>query len=194
MTHLKTLFTMALLVGLTACSSTPSDDIDRSNNTDLDPLALEGAGGKGAGQNGEDLDLGVEIQGVELEKGIEGSNLGDGASIDGAAAYQPIVYFGYDQANLSDENTELVKHYAQVLVDNPTKNVSLVGHTDERGTPEYNLALGERRAKSVAQVMMLFGVQSSRIEVISFGEEQPEALEHDEQAWVKNRRVEIKIH
>ncbi|MDG6772773.1 peptidoglycan-associated lipoprotein Pal [Thiomicrorhabdus sp. ZW0627] len=194
MEHLKSLFTLALVAGLTACSSTPSDDIDRSKNTDLDPLAVEGAAGQGAGQNGSDLDLGVEIQGVELDKGIEGSNLGDGTSIDGATTYQPIVYFGYDQSNLSDENTALVKHYAQVLLDNPTRTVSLVGHTDERGTPEYNLALGERRAKAVAQVMMLFGVQADRIESISYGEEQPAELAHDEQAWMKNRRVEIKIH
>lgn len=196
MTRLTSVFALAMLLGLGACSST--SEIDRSQNTDLDPLAEPQYGPEGAPratENGEDLDLGVEIMGVEVEEGrYPGSALGEDEMTEGGKLYEPIVYFEFDQADLSEANTELVKHYAQVLVDAPEKNVTLVGHTDERGSPEYNLALGERRAKSVAQVMMLFGVQESRIELISFGEEQPQALEHNEQAWLKNRRVEIKIN
>jgi len=194
MFQLKSLFAIALVASLSACSST--SDIDRSNNTDLDPLSESGGQSQSA-QNGEDLDLGVEIIGVEQgDKSLSSDILGsDAAAAANAAmaAYKPIVYFGFDQSDLSDENTALVKHYAQVLLDNPEKSVILKGHTDERGTPEYNLALGERRAQSVEQVMMLFGVAQSRIENISFGEEQPAEFDHTEAAWEKNRRVEIII-
>ncbi|MEA3406074.1 MAG: peptidoglycan-associated lipoprotein Pal [Pseudomonadota bacterium] len=191
MFQLKSLFAIALVASLSACSTT--SDIDRSNNTDLDPLA---GGDAQSVQKGEDLDLGVEIIGVEQGgKSLSGDILGaDAAAANAAmAGYEPVVYFGFDQSDLSDENTALVKYYAQILLENPEKTVVLKGHTDERGTPEYNLALGERRAKSVEQVMMLFGVAQSRIENISFGEEQPAEFDHTEEAWEKNRRVEINL-
>ena len=190
MFHLKSLFALAFVAGLTACSSNPSTD--GSDSTDLKPLTGSDAQ---AVQKGQDLDLGVEIIGVEI-----GDSVSDGSILTSDAAnnlagmeMKPVVYFGFDQAELSDENTAIVKHYADQLMQNPDLNVVLKGHTDERGTPEYNLALGERRAKSVERVMMLFGVAQSRIETISFGEEQPDAFEHTEAAWEKNRRVEIKI-
>lgn len=193
MARLSALFSMVFLVALAGCSST--GEMDRSQNTDLDPLETTiGADGRGTGPEGENLDLGVEIMGVEIQEGAYGSSSLGEAGTDAGKIYEPVVYFEFDQSALSEENTELVKHYAQLLVDAPEKTVTLVGHTDERGTPEYNLALGERRAKSVEQVMMLFGVQQNRIELVSFGEEQPQMLEHNEQAWSKNRRVEIKLH
>ncbi len=193
MLHLKSLFAVALIASLTACSSTSDRD---SGSTDLEPIAGSGGSDAQAVQKGEDLDLGVEIIGVEMGgKAGSGNILGsDAVGSNGAMiAYQPVVYFGFDDSNLSEQNTEIVKHYAQILMSNPDKSVVLKGHTDERGTPEYNLALGERRAKSVEQVMMLFGVNQSRIESISFGEEQPAEFAHTEQAWEKNRRVEIQI-
>jgi peptidoglycan-associated lipoprotein len=77
------------------------------------------------------------------------------------------------------------------LAQNPNVSVILEGHTDERGTREYNLALGERRAKSVQQLMQVQGVLPDQIQVISFGEERPVALDHSESAWRLNRRVEL---
>lgn len=186
---------LAAMTTLSACSTTGGSE-GEAGDTDLQPLEQQmGQAGSG-GMAGEDVDLGVEIHGIEIGNGVaDGSALGqDAQDAQGAMSFQPVVYFGFDQALLSDENTALVKHYAQVLVDNPEKTVKLQGHTDERGSPEYNLALAEKRAKAVAQVMMLFGVNEGRIEVISFGEEQPAALEHNEEAWRLNRRVEIKIH
>jgi len=108
--------------------------------------------------------------------------------------YQPVVYFNYDQDTLSEEMVQVVQHYAKMLLDDPMLRVKLLGHTDERGSPEYNLALGERRAKAVYEVMTLFGVDAERIEVISYGEEKPAVDEHNEAAWAKNRRVEIVIY
>jgi len=78
-----------------------------------------------------------------------------------------------------------------LLSSNPDVSVVLEGHADERGTREYNLALGERRAKAVEQLLVLQGVGQNQIQVISFGEERPVALGHDEEAWRLNRRVEF---
>jgi len=190
MFHLKPLFALALVTGLTACGSNPT--LDGSEGTDLKPLNGSDAQ---AVQKGGDLDLGVEIIGVEIGDNVQGGNIltSDGIYDVNGVVMKPVIYFGFDQSDLSDSNTSIVKHYAEILIENPGKNLILKGHTDERGTPEYNLALGERRAKSVERVMMLFGVAQSRIETISFGEEQPAAFEHTEAAWEKNRRVEIQI-
>lgn len=100
------------------------------------------------------------------------------------------VYFGFDQDVLSSEYTEMLQLHAERMI-RDGRNVVLEGHGDERGTPEYNLALGERRAKAVAQLLRTFGVSNSQIEVVSFGEESPAALGHDESSWAKNRRVEL---
>ena len=85
----------------------------------------------------------------------------------------------------------MIAAHARLLSGNPEVTVVLEGHADERGTREYNLALGERRAKAVQQLLVLQSVAQSQIQVISFGEERPVALGHDEEAWRLNRRVEI---
>ena len=77
------------------------------------------------------------------------------------------------------------------MIKNSGITITLEGHADERGTREYNLALGERRAKAVSSMMEALGVASSRIQTVSLGEERPVALAHDEEAWQLNRRVEI---
>jgi peptidoglycan-associated lipoprotein len=101
------------------------------------------------------------------------------------------VYFDFDSSEIKPADREIVMAHAQYLASHPQSKVVLEGNADERGTREYNIALGERRAKSVAQLMLLQGVSQSQIDVISFGEERPIALGHDETAWSLNRRVEI---
>jgi peptidoglycan-associated lipoprotein len=100
------------------------------------------------------------------------------------------VYFEFDSSTLVGENLEIVQAHGQNLASSKAK-VSLEGHADERGTREYNLALGERRGQSVERVMRALGVGSDRVKVTSFGEEKPVAKGSDEAAWSKNRRVEI---
>ena len=90
------------------------------------------------------------------------------------------------------EGQAIAEAHAGYLRDNPGIRVVLEGHTDERGTREYNLALGENRARTVADVLMAMGVDVSRIENVSYGEENPVAEGHDESAWRLNRRVEIR--
>ena len=100
------------------------------------------------------------------------------------------VYFEFDSSTLAGENLEIVQAHGQSLAASKTK-LSLEGHGDERGTREYNLALGERRGQSVERVMRALGVGSDRVKVVSFGEEKPAAKGSDESAWRLNRRVEI---
>lgn len=102
-----------------------------------------------------------------------------------------VLYFPLDGVAISNEDRDVIAAHARLLSSNPDVTVVLEGHADERGTREYNLALGERRAKAVQQLLVLQGVAQSQIQVISFGEERPVALGHDEEAWRLNRRVEI---
>ena len=102
-----------------------------------------------------------------------------------------VVYFDFDSSEVKSDDREIINAHAQHLLANPNEKIVLEGHADERGTREYNIALGERRAKAVSQLMVLQGVAQSQIDIISFGEERPVALGHDESAWSVNRRVEI---
>lgn len=102
-----------------------------------------------------------------------------------------VLYFDFDSSDVSAEDRSIIAAHAEYLTKHPGVSIVLEGHTDERGSREYNIALGERRAKAVQQLMLLQGVAQKQIQVISFGEERPVALGHDEAAWRLNRRVEI---
>lgn len=104
---------------------------------------------------------------------------------------QRIVYFDFDSDAIRPEWADVVAAHGRLLAKYPDLRVRLEGHTDERGSREYNLGLGERRARSVAERMRLEGAQPSQLTVVSFGEEKPADPGHDEAAWAKNRRVEI---
>jgi len=101
------------------------------------------------------------------------------------------VYFDYDSSVVRDEFKPVVTAHAKFLTDNRGRRVVIQGHTDERGSREYNLALGQRRADSVKRMMMLLGAADNQIETVSFGEEKPVVMGTDESAWAKNRRAEI---
>ncbi len=103
---------------------------------------------------------------------------------------QFVLYFDYDGSEISELATQEIIKHANFMRDNPALNLRLEGHADERGTREYNLALGENRALAVKEVLGLYDL-GSRVEVISFGEESPLMQAHDETAWQKNRRVEF---
>ncbi len=99
------------------------------------------------------------------------------------------IYFDFDDANLSEQAQELLKQKAMWLQDNPDATVTIEGHCDERGTNAYNLALGERRAESVKAFLVNLGISDMRLTTISYGEEKPIDMGHDEEAWAKNRRA-----
>jgi len=102
------------------------------------------------------------------------------------------VYFEYDSYTLSAEARQTLARNAAWLKENATLAVTIEGHCDERGSDEYNLALGERRAVAVKNYLSTLGVAHQRLSVVSFGEEQPAIAGHDESAWSKNRRAEFK--
>jgi len=103
-----------------------------------------------------------------------------------------IVYFDFDSYELRSGDAELVARHGVQLADNPRWTVRLEGHADERGSREYNIGLGERRAQAVRRVLLLQGAQPAQISTVSFGEERPVALGSDEASWSQNRRVEFK--
>ncbi|MBL8499195.1 MAG: peptidoglycan-associated lipoprotein Pal, partial [Nitrosomonas sp.] len=104
---------------------------------------------------------------------------------------QRSVYYDYDSYSVKSEYRELVLSHARFLRDNASASVILQGNTDDRGSREYNLALGQRRADSVKNMMTLSGARDAQIESVSLGEEKPRALGHGESAWSQNRRTDI---
>ena len=105
---------------------------------------------------------------------------------------QRSVYFDFDSNAVKDEYRGLVQAQSRYLSDARDKKIRIEGNCDERGSREYNLALGQRRAESVKKIMTVLGVSDARIETISYGEEKPVAAGHDEAAWAQNRRADIK--
>ena len=102
-----------------------------------------------------------------------------------------IIYFEYDKDTVKAEFQAIVQAHAQYLADNRGRKIRLEGHADERGSREYNMALGQRRADAVRRATNLLGVGNERMESVSFGEDKPRAMGSDEAAWSQNRRVEI---
>ncbi len=107
------------------------------------------------------------------------------------ALRQTVFYFDFDIAEFKAADRETLTYHALDLASNPSKRIRLEGHADERGTREYNLALGERRANSVLNYLIVNGASRSQIEVVSYGEERPAASGQNEQSYSRNRRVEV---
>ncbi|RZI83486.1 MAG: peptidoglycan-associated lipoprotein Pal [Rubrivivax sp.] len=103
-----------------------------------------------------------------------------------------VVYFDFDSFVVRDESRPVIEGYSKVLTTIRSKRLFVEGHTDERGGREYNLALGQKRAEAVVKAMTLLGVSNEQLEAVSFGEERPAATGSTEEAWAKNRRVELK--
>jgi peptidoglycan-associated lipoprotein len=101
------------------------------------------------------------------------------------------IYFDFDSSEISEEDVEVIKHHGKYLALNSDTSLRLEGHTDERGTREYNIALADRRAQSVKKLLLFQGASSSQVTIISYGEEKPAALGHDEASWKLNRRAEL---
>lgn len=109
-----------------------------------------------------------------------------------AALRKTVFYFEFDRSDLSAEDRDALIYHANRLKAEPNRRIRLEGHADERGTREYNIALGERRAQAVERYLQVQGVSASQMETISYGEEQPAATGTTEAAYSQNRRVEMK--
>ena len=160
-------------------------------------LVISGCSSKGGSMEG---DAGIEDKGTAT--GADGGAMASGA--DGGMDYsgyslndpnsplsRRVIYFEYDSAEISDSDQELLIQHAGFLVANPGQHLTLEGSTDERGSREYNIALGDRRALSVQRILELNGVAAEQVTIVSYGEEKPAAEGHSEAAWRLNRRVEL---
>ncbi|RKP56553.1 peptidoglycan-associated lipoprotein Pal [Pararobbsia silviterrae] len=101
------------------------------------------------------------------------------------------VYFDFDSYSVKDEYQQLLGQHAQYLKSHPQRHVLIQGNTDDRGTSEYNLALGQKRAEAVRKALSLLGVPDSQMEAVSLGKEKPVATGHDEASWAQNRRADL---
>ena len=126
-------------------------------------------------------------QGVTAGSGFQGHPLDDPNSL----LSKRTIYFNFDESVILESDKPILEAHAEYLSQNPGASVTLEGHTDERGTREYNLALGERRAVSARQFMSLLGASAQQMRTLSYGEERPAALGDNEEAWALNRRVVI---
>lgn len=102
-----------------------------------------------------------------------------------------VIYFAYDSSDVRAEDQALVEAHANYLAQNPGQRVLLEGHADERGSREYNIALGERRALAIGRLLQLLGVSGGQMRNVSYGEERPTESGHDDGSWALNRRVEL---
>jgi peptidoglycan-associated lipoprotein len=142
-----------------------------------------------------------EANGVGPDPGATTSGLRDGpssgSSISAAEAERQrlmsllVVYFDYDQADIRPEFTAQLQAHGQFLAQSANASLRLEGHADERGSREYNIGLGERRAQAVRRVLMLQGAQATQLTTVSYGEERPAQTGSDEESWRLNRRVEL---
>ena len=152
-----------------------------------------------SGDMGDDMgnDSG-SMSGSNNTGGGNANGMGDNGGLSAAqirerdnALATTVFYFEFDRSDLSAEAREALVHHANRLMENPSLRYRLEGHGDERGTREYNLALGERRAQAVERYLQVQGVSSNQLEVISYGEEQPVDPGTSEAAYARNRRVEL---
>jgi peptidoglycan-associated lipoprotein len=173
---LKSLLIALPVLALTACSS--SDDA--ANSTDSETTNQQ----RPVTSETEVVDVTVISPMTEEQKLAEERELQERALRE-----TQTLYFAYDNATISSEYEEVLAAHAMFLSENPELNVTIEGHADERGTPEYNIALGERRANAVSKYLQASGVQADQISIVSYGEEKPLVLGQSEEAYAKNRRA-----
>ncbi len=165
----RTFMMMALLVTVAACSTKKAgdDSVRVDERSDISPGPLDGTYADGM------MPVDGPIPGSQQDLVV---NVGDR------------VFFGYDQYNLTPEGQRTLEMQANWMKQYPSVRLSIEGHCDERGTREYNLALGERRAAAVKSYLIALGVESDRVSTISYGKERPAVLGSNPQAWQQNRR------
>ena len=135
-----------------------------------------------------------QTSGADASKAFGQAGDGSGAGVAGPSGAQlqnRTIYFDFDSSEVKSDYNGLITAHARYLASNPSARVRLEGKTDERGSREYNIGLGERRAQSVRRALTLQGVADSQITTVSYGEERPAVTGHTEEAWARNRRVDI---
>ncbi len=167
------LFTGALLVFfLAACSTTPKDTSDSS----------------GSGSSSSSSDVASSGSDASSESSSDAASIEPGSQEDLIVNVGDRVFFGYDSSELDADAQELLQDQVAWLKQYSDVSVIIEGHCDERGTREYNLALGEKRAQSVKNYIISLGISSDRVSTISYGKERPAVVGSNDGAWAQNRR------
>lgn len=161
--------------GLAGCPKKPTvkPNTDAGQTVATDSAATGSAAGAGSG----------------AARPLPPANVGPSASDAGTTL--STVYFAFDSAEIGSEYTAAISAAARKLGQSGTMRIRLEGNTDERGSPEYNIGLGERRAQAVKKALVLAGAPDAQLLTVSYGAERPAVEGHDESAWAKNRRVDV---
>jgi len=166
---------VAVLAGCGGSSGTMMDDDTYADGgTAVD--GMDGGGASSSGMNDDDF--------------MAGGSFEDPTAPGGPLEVR-VIYFEFDKADVDEASRALLAEHGQYMADNPGIDVRLEGHGDERGSREYNIGLGERRAQSVKQILLLRGASAVQLSTVSYGEERPAVLGSDDEAMSLNRRVEI---
>jgi peptidoglycan-associated lipoprotein len=172
---------IAAAVFIAGCGTTPEDK-EASAAPVVDPTTGKPAAGKPAAQP-------QKVPGVDLTAKTDPT--GVDPRVKAGALARRSIYYDLDQFDIKDEYRALVEAHAKFLRDNPSAKMLVQGNTDERGSREYNVGLGQRRSDGVKKMLVLLGAKDNQIESVSLGEEKPQAEGHDEAAWAKNRRSDM---
>jgi peptidoglycan-associated lipoprotein len=168
----------SLLILLTAAAALSVTACNRGNTLPEDTGAANGGGfDSGATTNSSGGGGGIAVSPLEAERA--------------RLMQQLVVYFDYDTADILPQFNALLAAHGQFLAQNPNTQLRLEGHADERGSREYNIGLGERRAQAVRRVLMLQGATGTQLTTVSYGEERPAQTGSDDESWRLNRRVEL---
>ncbi len=185
--HARLLFSMLVLVTLVACGGGQKrPPVVASQPTPAPPVAPTAA----PGATGS-VDYGPDVQAVEDDYALGESALGT----DAMGGNGPLgdIFFGLDRATLSPEAEAGLRGHARWLAQNPGSRVVIEGHCDDRGTVEYNLALGDQRARVAMEYLVSLGVDLERLTTVSYGKERPKSLEGNEAGWAQNRRAHFVV-
>jgi peptidoglycan-associated lipoprotein len=177
--HHRHLLSLVAAASLAACSSVKLDEAPVESRTPT----TAGAGGTGSGSASAGGAASSQTRVAPVD--VTANNAAANSNLP------RIVYFDFDSYIVKDEFRPVIELNAKALTADRKKQMAVEGHTDERGSSEYNLALGQRRAEAVVKSLTLLGVQNSQLEPVSFGKERPAVQGSDEAAWAKNRRAEL---
>ena len=195
--NIKSWLLVALVAMFMSACATTQDEMPADGDGAPAVDQSQSGGSTGAVDSGSS---GADASGLDGADGGDGTAIVDGPPMtatemleetDGTLSDRTI-YFEFDSAKLTSESIAILETHGNFVAGNGEVSVRLEGHTDERGSREYNIALGDRRAQSVRRVLLFQGASSDQVETVSYGEEEPAVLGHDEAAWAKNRRVELK--
>jgi len=192
----KALVLVVPVMFLVGCASAPTDTMDEGLGSDSGVESSAGTDtssgtstGTGFGSGGSDSS--VETMGLSDGSDISSSALSLNDSSPSNLLNTRVIYFDFDRSKVRAEFNDVIAAHAEYLANNPGAMMKLEGHADERGSREYNIGLGERRGNSVVRHLGIQGASRGQLDVVSYGEERPASMGHDETSWQLNRRVEI---